>query len=248
MSLMAGFDLVAEISNEMFRKLLEKNLKIGGVPLELREHGTHSVTTLLGQEHHQFRGIAPRVRLLVAKVVDPESIATPRAVAEAIAWLVSSHAQVMALPLGDFIEHEEVSQQIERSAACGTLFFAAAGNAYPEPLLFPARHPLAIAVGGADFAGSLLPECCRLPRLDLVAPAWKIVAPIRDHIPGWRCGSSVACVIAAGVAMLALSASRVPATSLCRESILAVLRRTPAVRAPPKLIRESKSDGQFLDK
>ena len=33
MSLMAGFDLVAEISNETVRKLLEKNLQIGGVPV-----------------------------------------------------------------------------------------------------------------------------------------------------------------------------------------------------------------------
>ncbi|MDQ3918329.1 MAG: hypothetical protein M3348_07610 [Acidobacteriota bacterium] len=33
MTLMAGFDLVAEISNETVRKLLEKNLQIGGAPV-----------------------------------------------------------------------------------------------------------------------------------------------------------------------------------------------------------------------
>ncbi len=178
--------------------------------LYLAEHGTYSVTILIGQGRHQIRGIAPRACLFIAKVVGTDGVATPRAVIEAIDWLVSSGVQIIVLPLGDPIEREEISQLIEKVYEYGVVVFAAAGNGHPDPLIFPARHPLAIAVGAADAHGNLLPECSRLPRLDLVAPGWKIPAPIRGRVIRRRSGSSVACVIAAGTAILALSAGAIP--------------------------------------
>lgn len=200
---------------------------------ELRGHGTHSVAMLVGQGHYQIRGIAPQTHLLLAKVVESDNVATPQAVVEAIDWLVNSSAQIIVLPLGESIERKEIAQQIERSSQCGVLYFAAAGNGYPEPLVFPARHPFVIAVGAADVHGHLLPECSRLPRLDLVAPGWNIAAPIRGRVIRRRRGSSVACVIAAATAVLALSAGVISPTAVCRASILTVLRRTPVARSPP---------------
>jgi hypothetical protein len=90
--------------------------------------------------------------------------------------------------------------------------------------MFPARHPSAIAVGAANAAGDLLPECSRWPRLDLIAPGCRIPAPIRGRIIRKRSGSSVACVIAAGVAMLALSAGAIPDRTMSRASILTALQ------------------------
>lgn len=195
-----------------------------GIPPETTEHGTHSVATLVGQGLYQIRGIAPKARLLVAHVVGQEGIAKPQAVVEAIDWLISSGAQIVALPLGESVERAEIARQIEQGSEFGVVFFAAAGNSYPELLAFPARHPLAIAVGATDFLGNLLPECSRLPRLDIVAPGWKSAAPIRGRIIRRRRGSSVACVVAAGVAALALSAGAISPKELCRTSVLAVLR------------------------
>jgi serine protease len=198
----------------------------------IAEHGTHSVTLLIGQGHNQIRGLIPHACLLVAKVVGPNGIAAPRAVVEAIDWLVSSGSQILVLPLGEAIEREEIAQQIEFGAECGAVLFAAAGNGYPDPLAFPARHPVAIAVGAADFHGNLLPECSRFPRLDLVAPGWKIAAPVHKKVIRRRSGSSVACVIAAGVAILALSAGAISARSICRAKILASLRKDCVVQSP----------------
>ena len=204
---------------------------------EMIEHGTHSVATLIGQGHHQIRGIIPQARLLVAKVVGPGGTANPRAVIEAIDWLISSGARIIVLPLGESIERKEIAQQLGQGSECGVIFFAAAGNGYPEPLVFPARHPLAIAVGAADLRGNLLPECSRVPRLDLVAPGWNIAAPVRGRVIRRRRGTSVACVVAAAVATLAVSAGIVPLRGMCRMSALAVLRRDWGIqtRSPPQV-------------
>jgi serine protease len=199
----------------------------------MQDHGTSSVAMLVGQGDHQIRGIVPQARLLLATVVESDGVATPPAVVESIDWLVSSGAQIVGLPLGEPVERKEIAKQIEHGSECGVLFFAAAGNIYPEPLVFPARHPLAIAVRAADSHGNLLPECSRLPRLDLVAPGWKIPAPVRGSVIGRCRGSSVACVIAAGVATLALSAGAITAQSIGRASVLAVLRECCSARSPP---------------
>jgi subtilisin family serine protease len=206
--------------------------------VELTEHGTHSVAALVGQGQRQIRGIVPRVRLLVANVVEACGIATPRAVVDAVDWIVSGGAQIVVVPLGDPIERIEMVQQLDYATKSGVAVLAAAGNGYPDAVLFPARHPLAIAVGAADHRGRLLPECNRFPRLDLVAPGWRILAPIRGRRLRRRSGSSVACVIAGGVAILACSAGGIPTSSTKRLAILAALRRDGSARAPPAEVHE----------
>jgi subtilisin family serine protease len=191
--------------------------------VETREHGTHSVTLLLGQGRDQIRGLVPYASVLLSTVVGTDGLAKPLEVVHAIDWLITSGAQVVVLPLGDTAEHSEISRLIERGIDRHVLFFAAAGNNHPDPLMFPARHPYTIAVGAAGPRGTLLPECCRIPRLDLVAPGWKIAAPVRPGIIRRRSGSSVACVVAAGVAALMLSSCAVGPTSIDRGSLLASL-------------------------
>jgi serine protease len=190
---------------------------------ETREHGTHSVTLLLGQGRAQIHGLVPYASVLLSKVVGINGVAKPLEVAYAIDWLITAGAHIVVLPLGDANEHGEISHAIEKGYDRHVFFFAAAGNSHPDPLMFPARHPYAIAVGAAGPRGNLLPECCRLPRLDLVAPGWKIAAPVPNGMIGRRSGSSVACVIAAGVAALMLSSCAVGAASMDRETLVASL-------------------------
>jgi hypothetical protein len=199
---------------------------------QLVEHGTYSVALLVGQGACKILGIAPRARLLLATVSEPDGAATPKAVAEAIEWLLSFGAMIIAIPFGGTITHDEIARQIEDGSSSGVTFLAAAGNAYPEFVVFPARHPLCIAVGAAARDGSLLPECSRLPRLDLVAPGKDIAAPIRSRLVRRRRGSSVACVVAAGAATRALSAGALP-TGSSTAHLLEALRPNRLARAPP---------------
>jgi subtilisin family serine protease len=183
------------------------------------EHGTHSAAVLTGQGRARVRGLIPRARLLAAEVVEADGVATPEAVYAALEWMRQEGAQVVALPLGDSVDRAEVGEAMARGDACGVVYFAAAGNCHPDPLTFPARHPLAIAVGGTDRKGSLLGECCRWPRLDLAAPGFEIASLARGRTVRRRSGSSVACVLAAGVAALAVS-SGAPRGRVSRAEVL----------------------------
>jgi subtilisin len=183
--------------------LVTSNFSATNGSRESHDHGTHSVTLLIGQGRFLIRGIVPRARLLFAKVAGSEGVVRPQDAAAAIEWLVSMGAQVVAIPLGSSAHHREISEQIQSGAERGVLFFAAAGNHYPSPVLFPARHPSAIAVGAADREGRLLSDCCSSPRLDVVAPGLKLPAVVGGNIIRRRSGSSVACILAAGTAALA---------------------------------------------
>lgn len=188
----------------------------------LAEHATHAATLLVGQGLHRICGIAPRARLLAADVLESTGSAEPATVEAALRWLISQGANVIAMPMGTDREHSGVGELIEESASRGGFFLAASGNWHPAPVSFPARHPAAIAVGAADHAGRILPECSRWPRLDLLAPGRNVPAAIGPQAVRSANGSSVACVVAAGAAALALSLRDHPAHG-GRAVLLAVL-------------------------
>lgn len=184
------------------------------------EHGTFSVALLVGQGQRHIQGIAPASRLLVAEVMEPNRPASAQAVAAGIDWVVALGAQLVVLPIGQEVEDAVIARKVECHARSGVAFFAAAGNGYPEPVLFPAHHPSAIAVGAVDWCANMLPSCSRRPRLDLLAPGRHIAAPVGAKRVRRGSGTSVACVVAAGVTALAISAGAFDA-QVDRESVLA---------------------------
>jgi subtilisin family serine protease len=200
---------------------------------QLMEHGTYSVATLIGQGHRHIRGIAPCTRLLVAEVVGADGKASLHSVAASLSWLIEYGAGMIILPLGEAAAHPEITEQLQKGASNGILFFAAAGNYYPHPLVFPAQDPLTIAVGAADRQGNLLSSCCRYPRLDIVAPGWNIPAPVSSSMVRRRAGSSVACVLAAGAAILALSIGINRKQASDRTGIIEYLKSPDVTRPPP---------------
>jgi subtilisin family serine protease len=192
----------------------------GGVNDQPDGHGTGSATVLIGQGQDGIRGMAPRATLCVGKVTDVRGVALPGVVADGIDWLISCGTQIIVLPLGDSSEWEVISRQIERATTAGAVLFAAAGNGFPFPVAFPARHPLAIAVGSAERSGKVLTECSLSPRVDLLAPGNQIPTFHRNRLQ-FRRGTSIASVIAAGTAVLA-AASGSPG-HIDRRTILEIL-------------------------
>lgn len=188
----------SDISIRNFAEYYPLNTKI-------REHGTHSVSILVGQGKRHIRGIAPKAHLFIASVIGPNGTAESETVERALKWLISNNVDIIAIPLGDDKKHIKIERLIEKGYKKGILFMAAAGNWHPMPLSFPARHQKTIAVGAADNFGKILPDCSRLPRLDLLAPGWNIFAPVNEEYVRSASGSSVACVIAAGAAVLLLA-------------------------------------------
>jgi hypothetical protein len=117
-------------------KVFTRGRKVGG-PIA---HGTHSVTSLIGQGRTRIQGISPGIRLLVAVVLSEDGVAMARDVAEALEWLCSSGASVIAITLGDRVESQSVQSQLAIVLNRGNIVLAAAGNIYPHPLMFPARE------------------------------------------------------------------------------------------------------------
>ncbi len=217
--------------------LLVRSFGSDGRPAHLADHGTLSATLLVGQGRAGILGVAPRARLLVAEVADPAGIGPPEAVREAICWIGSAGAAVIVLPLGDARHDQPIAALLDRLVAGGTFILAAAGNCHPDPVLFPARHPQCVAVGAIDGHGSLLPECSRRPRLDLVTLGIGIAVPGRDGVTSYRRGSSVAAVLAAGAAVRALASDdRMAPPS--RAALLAELTRRN--RATPEADRQGR--------
>jgi len=175
------------------------------------EHGTHSVTLIAAQGHRFLRGLVPGATLVVALVADDSGCAPAGRVAEAIDWLVAAGADLIALPLGHAQAHPALDKALSRAAAARVGVHCAAGNLYPEPVLYPARHLAAVAVGALTRQGLLREECCRLPRLDLGAPGSDVPALVAEGRVETRSGSSVACVVSTALAALAISEGRAAA-------------------------------------
>ncbi|WP_239488634.1 S8 family serine peptidase [Luteitalea sp. TBR-22] len=176
----------------------------------LVDHGTYSASLLVGQGRRHVLGLVPRAHLSVVLVAEGSGVARPSVVARAIDWL-STRTTLVALPLGTTAWDDELAAGIDRAHARGVRVFAAAGNLHPQPILFPARHAGAIAVAALDGAGRLSADGCRWPALDLTAPGVGIPGAIDDDRAEWRSGSSVACVVAAGLQCLCASSRSPPA-------------------------------------
>jgi subtilisin family serine protease len=163
-------------------------------------HTTFAACVLVGQRD----GLVPRARLLAAAVTTTEGRIVPARIAAAIDWARQSGAQVIVIPLADHHDHADVREAVNVALAADILIVAAAGNAHPHPLMFPARVPGVIAVGACDEHGELLEDSCRAPRLDLVVPGRSIFAAIGPGREATRSGTSVAAALAGGLLTLEL--------------------------------------------
>lgn len=148
----------------------------------LRDHGTCSATLLVGQGARYLRGLLPGARLLVATVAEADGAAPAARVAEGLGWLVDAGATVIAVPMGSRAHEPVLARAIAGAVGRGALVFAARGGAVGEPAWYPAAYPKvrsvsALADGDVPAVGG-------------------------DGRLGLRGGTSIACVVAAGLAAL----------------------------------------------
>jgi subtilisin family serine protease len=163
-------------------------------------HCTRSALMLIGQGLRRLRGIAPSARLLVASVVDSSGEAKPSTVARALIWMIHHEVKVLAVPLGSANDYPAVHGVIARAANAGMVIFAASGEG---GVCFPASYNEVISVAAGQCDGR--PLCGGRYAVDLVAPGFEIEAPVSDAVAMRTTGSSIACVLASGLAALAIS-------------------------------------------
>lgn len=188
-------------------------------------HGTHVASTIAGSGelwNPQYRGVAPGVRLLDAKVCNPEGC-SESAILAGMDWAAAQlRAKIVNISLGgqDTPEIDPVEQAVNAlTAKYGTLFVVAAGNSGPMPgtVESPGSADAALTVGAVDKSNQLAEFSSRGPRLgggaikpDLTAPGVDITAARSKHgqhgNPGDRytmlSGTSMAAPHVAGAAAI----------------------------------------------
>lgn len=172
-------------------------------------HGNKSTELLVAQGRRWLRGIAPACTLLVGKVLGTgDQDASVREIARAVRWAVYENAHIIILPLGRTRGSPSVAREVCRAVAEGCIIFAAAGNRGPDTFLFPARLQGVSAVSAAGPNGKPLEWCCQTPQVDCYAPG-QVWSKRLDGIDTIK-GSSLATVLAAGVAALWLAREQRP--------------------------------------
>lgn len=170
------------------RSLLEKN-----------DHGFFSSSLLVAQGNKCLKGLVPDANLFFY-AFNPEEHITKRHLVTAIDWLVDQGVQIICIPFGSDVDEPEIMESVDRAVASGILVLAASGNEYPEYVLFPAQYPNVVSVGAIDKEYRMLDDCCRIPKPDCWLPGLGIPGLTSSGDIAYRNGTSVACVIATGLA------------------------------------------------
>lgn len=163
-------------------------------------HGTHVATTIAGETV----GVAPRAKIVSAKVLRDNGAGSSEDVARGIDWLVGMGCQVINLSLGGSQDDPYTREAVHRAIAAGVLVFAATGNERASRVGFPAQH--CVGVGAVDRKFRLADFSNRGKDVDLVGYGVSILAGVPGNQYAVMSGTSMAAPFIAGLAANRLSA------------------------------------------
>lgn len=177
-------------------------------------HGTHVAGIIAAaQDGRGVVGVAPRCRLLNAKVVSGRDDTIPAVrVAEAVTWCFDRGADLVNLSLGSS-EPAPALLAVIRAALerpVPGFVICAAGNS-GGAVDFPARYDETVAVGSVQPApGGIFPapDSARGTQVDLVAPGGAICSTYPPDLFARASGTSMAAPFVTGVAALLIACRR----------------------------------------
>jgi serine protease AprX len=156
-------------------------------------HGTHVAGTIAGSgalsSRNEYRGIAPKVSLVVLKVLDETGAGYTSDVVRAIDFAVANRKKfgidIINLSLGHPIYEpastDPLVQAVERASAAGIVVIAAAGNMGVNPttglpgyagVTSPGNAPSAITVGAVMTNNTVSRSDDRIPDYSSSGPTW----------------------------------------------------------------------------
>ncbi|HYK05037.1 MAG TPA: S8 family serine peptidase [Thermoanaerobaculia bacterium] len=128
-------------------------------PVDLHRHGTHVAGTVAAADNAiGVVGVAPKVKLWAAKVLDDDGEGTNETVVAAIDWTIAKAKAlggrwVINMSLGSSVPSEAEEKAIANANAEGIIVVASAGNRASDRIRYPASYHGVIAVGAAEKSG-----------------------------------------------------------------------------------------------
>jgi len=172
-------------------------------------HGTHCAGIIAGRETTvPFRGLAPRARLLIAKVLNRDGRGEGEWVAEGLRWAYRKRADIVSMSFSARASAPVLFEVIHQMLWLRRLLICAAGNRGAldqNSIGFPGRYSGVITVAAHDEYGNPTSFTSRGGEIDFIAPG----ANVWSTYPGGRyaklSGTSMATPFVAGLAALILS-------------------------------------------
>lgn len=178
-------------------------------------HGTHCAGVIAARPVpglERCRGIAPKVELVIGKVLDDSGEGFLDDVADGIVW-AASRADIICLSVVASETNDRLYRAVHAALAAGRTIVCAAGNSgrIPGELAYPARYGGVISVAAHDEFGDAVKFSSRGGEIDFAALGVDVWSAGRDDAgPALvrASGTSIAAPVVAGIAALILAKHR----------------------------------------
>ncbi len=175
-------------------------------------HGTH-VAGIIGARMNStgIIGLAPKVKILNAKVINDDGSGSSDNVVKAIEWAIEKKADVINLSLGTPYQNAKLEEATRIAAGKKIILVAAAGNygsSYFDTVNYPAKYEHVISVGSVDQNLLRSRFSATGKRLDVMAPGEEVFSCFPMGLYARMSGTSMSTPFVSGVVALCLSKHR----------------------------------------
>jgi major intracellular serine protease len=179
-------------------------------------HGTHVCGTIAAIENNKgVVGVAPKVKLLVLKVLTSTGSGTLESVTEAIDYATrwrgpnEEQVRIISMSLGSSADNPILHEVIKEAVRQNILVVCAAGNAgdgedTTDEFEYPGSYPEVVQVGSVNLRGEISDFSNSNHEVDLVAPGEEILSTYLNGEYAKLSGTSMATPHVSGAAALLL--------------------------------------------
>jgi subtilisin family serine protease len=176
---------------------------------DLMGHGTHVAGIIAARQNNVgVIGVAPKSKLLIAKVLGDNGSGNSRSIVSGINWAIRKKVNIISMSLGSSFEIPEIEEAIQRATENNILVIVAAGNAGPQnnTVTYPGAYKETITVGSIGQNEEISSFSSRGEEIDIVAPGDKILSTYTNSGYAVLSGTSMATPFVSGVVALMLGA------------------------------------------
>jgi len=180
--------------------VVEKSVNFSDDPVEDSNGHSTWVTGCIGADG-RFKGIAPKCKLYIAKILGDDGSGDWSWLEKGLLWAEQEECEVVNISAGGDYSGDRIQPILKRMADKGIIVVCAGGNA-GDLLFFPANDKHTLAIGAIDEKGER-PDWSNFgPRLVVMAPGVDLLGCWLNDEYAKVSGTSMASPMAAGVLSL----------------------------------------------